>query len=188
MGGVQDDRARGRVVRPGGLGVGGVAPGDVGRGGGDVGAVLAGTAAGAFDRVGGQVDLEVGIGRDDLADVAAFDDDPLLGGLDDVALRGDQELPDLRNGGDGGHVGGDLVAADVGVDVAGVEPGVAVGRSGAELHLGGLHDLDHGLLVTEVDPGAQHGQGGGAVHGTGVEAGGTQFGGEPARYARFTGT
>src|ERR1043165_8602119 len=68
-GGVEDDGAGCGLVWFGGFGVGVVAACEVGGRGGDVGVVLGAAPAGAFGFVGGEVDLEVGVGCDHFADV-----------------------------------------------------------------------------------------------------------------------
>ena len=56
-------------------------------------------------------DLEVRIGQDDRADVAARHDDPAA--VDQPALPLEQRGPQLRDGGDGGHGGIDRRAPDI---------------------------------------------------------------------------
>src|SRR3712207_942752 len=71
-----------------------------------VGAQLVGAAAGALLGAGGQEDLQLGVGRDDRADVAALGD-PVLAVVEHLALFVDERGADgLQRGHPAGRLGG----------------------------------------------------------------------------------
>ncbi len=134
--------------------------------------VLRGPASGPHGRVGGDEELEVGIGQDDGRDVAALDDDAgagCRGGLHLVALDLHEPLAHRGNGAHGAHGTGDLVTADGSgdVDLADVDGrGRRVGAAGDD-HVGGSGG--DRVRVVDVDPGIEHGPRHGPVHRPRVE-------------------
>ena len=103
--GVEHDCVGGRLQRAvRARGVALVAHGLLGEHGLEVGTELDGAPARALARVGGEEHLQLGVGRDDGADVAPLGDPVAVG--DQLALLGDERL---AHGGVGGNDGGCLV-------------------------------------------------------------------------------
>ena len=118
---------------------------------------------------GGQVDLEVGVRRDDGADVPALDHDPRRPAGDDLALPGDEQLAHGGHGRDGRHGAGHLGPAD--------RRRRRRRRSTATCGAAGSVPIDssvsQAIFVTRprrrVDAGLQHRPGHRPVHRAGVE-------------------
>src|SRR5690606_13547913 len=130
-----------------------------------------------------QVDLDLGAGGDDGADVAALDHDVAV--ADDLPLQVDEALADLGHRRDGGDGRGDLVLADRPrhVDAAHVDRRGAGDGSGDDRGLaaagrdrGGIGEVD----ALPEDPPRHR-----AVLRPGVEVAQTQRAGHPARHARL---
>src|SRR5207342_1254009 len=118
-------------------------------------------------RVGGEVDLHLGVGRDSGADVAALDDDAAA--VDDSALEVEKPSTHLGHGAHGRDGTGDLGGPDRGGHVDAVDGDRRGGRVGAGHDLGLTASGGHGTRVVDRDVVAQHPPGDGAIHRAGVE-------------------
>ena len=124
-------------------------------------------AAGPDLRGGGEEDLDVGPRQHHGPDVAAVHDHIVLPGQAPLLLH--QECPHLRDGGDGGSKGGDLMPADLRRHVLPVEIHVLQAvRSVFHRDIQGLQQGDHRLGVRGVHPCPKGLQAHGAVDGPGV--------------------
>ena len=114
-----------------------------------------------------QEDLDLRVGRDDRADVAALDDDPAL--ADDRALELEQPGSHGGDGADRAHRGVDLLGADRQGDVDAVDHDRRAPRVGADQDLRVVHPRGHRVGVVDVDVVPQQPPGHGPEHGAGVE-------------------
>ncbi len=162
--------------------VAGVAVGDLARefvevDGETFGFEFGGTAAGTFLGAGIEKDLDVGVGENDTANVAAFHDEARF--LGHVALDGHHGA---AHTGDGGHKtggGGDFGRADGVANVFAVQEYAA--RLHFEFNVGVFGHGFHAFHVRGINARAQHPKGDGAVHGAGVDIDGANLFGDAAR-------
>ena len=128
----------------------------------------------------GEEDLQRRVGEHDGADVAALDDAPAVLAYP-RALALDQHRADRRVRRHLRHRRGDLGAADLGRDVAPVEPHADRRRARS----GGAGDRGDRVAVVEVDAGVERGERDRAVHRAGVERREPEGVGDAARDRRL---
>ena len=146
---------------------------------------LGGAARGAGARVGGQVDLDLGLRPHDRPDVAALDDDPAV--TDHRALDLEQPCPDLGHGAHRRHRGIHLVGADRDPDVDAVDQDRGAERVGAGQDLGLVAAVGHRGRVVDVDALAQQPPRHRPELGAGVEVAQPEPGSHGARRAGLAG-
>ena len=139
-------------------------------------------------RARGEEDLQLGIGEDDGSDVAPLDH--VVAGIADAALLFEHGAAHGDMGGNRAHGPVDARGADFAAHIGpadGYNAGKHLAFHALEVDLVFAGDLTHRLGIGQIDTALERLPGDGAEHGSRIQAGEAQLGGDFLGYGGFAG-